>query len=58
MATVKHAISVGFQGVISVENYGGDGLSVCATNRDYLRRHVLPKRDGYPLGTSRVDQSA
>lgn len=52
----RYAVEQGFQGVICVENYGGDGLSVCADNRDYLRRHVLPKRDGYPLGTSRVRQ--
>ncbi|SFR91938.1 Sugar phosphate isomerase/epimerase [Microbacterium sp. cf046] len=52
----RYAIEQGFQGVICVENYGGDGLSVCADNRDYLRRHVLPKREGYALGTSRVRQ--
>lgn len=52
----QYAIEQGFQGVICVENYGGDGLSVCADNRDYLRRHVLPKREGYALGTSRVRQ--
>jgi sugar phosphate isomerase/epimerase len=51
-----YAIGCGFQGVICVENYGGDGLSVCADNRDYLRRHVLPKREGYALGASRVRQ--
>jgi sugar phosphate isomerase/epimerase len=55
---MKRALSVGFQGILSTEHYGGDGLSVCATNRDYLRRHVLPKRDDYPLGSSRVDQPA
>jgi sugar phosphate isomerase/epimerase len=55
-AAMKHALSVGFQGILSTEHYGGDGLSVSATNRDYLRRHVLPKREGYALGTSRVDQ--
>lgn len=53
---VEYAISVGFQGVFCTENYGGDGLSVCASNRDYLRRHALPKRSGYALGTSRVAQ--
>ena len=42
------ALQSGFQGVICVENYGGDGLSVCAENRDYLRRHVLPKRPYEP----------
>ncbi|WP_426323174.1 sugar phosphate isomerase/epimerase family protein [Microbacterium sp. E-13] len=52
----RYAIEQGFQGVICVENYGGDGLSVCADNRDYLRRHALPKREGYALGTSRVRQ--
>jgi sugar phosphate isomerase/epimerase len=51
-----YAISVGFQGVICTENYGGDGLSVCAANRDYLRRHVLPKSTAYQPGQSRVRQ--
>lgn len=53
---MKVAVDNGFQGVICVENYGGDGLSVCAENRDYLRRHVLPRRPGYALGQSRVRQ--
>jgi sugar phosphate isomerase/epimerase len=55
-AAFRTALASGFQGVICTENYGGDGLSVCAANRDYLRRHVLPKRHGYALGTSRVRQ--
>jgi sugar phosphate isomerase/epimerase len=55
-AAFRTALGAGFQGVICTENYGGDGLSVCAANRDYLRRHVLPKRHGYALGTSRVRQ--
>lgn len=55
---LKIAISAGFQGVICVEHYGGDGLSVCASNRDYLRRHALPKTAAYPLGTSNVAQRA
>ena len=42
----RYAIEQGFEGVICVENYGGDGLSVCADNRDYLRRHVLPQARG------------
>ncbi|MHC3000109.1 sugar phosphate isomerase/epimerase family protein [Microbacterium sp. HJ5] len=54
-AAVKTALRSGFQGVICVEHYGGDGLSVSATNRDYLRGRVLPRR-GYALGTSRVRQ--
>lgn len=53
---MRYAASVGFQGVICTENYGGDGLSVCASNRDYLRRHALPKTADYALGTSRVTQ--
>jgi sugar phosphate isomerase/epimerase len=52
----KLALSVGFQGILCTEHYGGDGLSVAASNQDYLRRHVLPKADGYALGTSQVAQ--
>lgn len=52
----KVALSVGFQGILCTEHYGGDGLSVTASNQDYLRRHVLPKTDGYALGQSRVAQ--
>lgn len=37
------AVAAGFHGPITCEHYGGDGLSVSATNRDYLRR-VLPRR--------------
>jgi sugar phosphate isomerase/epimerase len=51
-----YALSVGFQGILCAENYGGDGLSVCATNQDYLRRHVLPKTGDYELGESKVRQ--
>ena len=54
----RTAISVGFQGIICTEHYGGDGLSVSAANETYLRRQVLPKRDGYALGTSLVAQNA
>lgn len=32
----------GFRSALLVEHYGGDGLSVAATNRDYLRR-ILPR---------------
>jgi len=52
----QFAISVGFQGIICTEHYGGDGLSVTAANQDYLRRQVLPKREGYALGASLVAQ--
>lgn len=53
--TVKIAVRSGFQGVICAEHYGGDGLSVSATNREYLRR-VLPRRE-YVAGISRVRQA-
>ena len=36
------AIASGFRGAFGCEHYGGDGLSVSATNRAYLRR-ILPK---------------
>ncbi|WEK62939.1 MAG: sugar phosphate isomerase/epimerase [Candidatus Microbacterium colombiense] len=49
------AIENGFQGVICTEHYGGDGLSMSAANRDYLRGRILPRRD-YAPGTSRVAQ--
>ena len=38
MATL---VSHGFDGPITCEHYGGDGLSVSAANREYLRR-ILP----------------
>jgi sugar phosphate isomerase/epimerase len=40
---VKLAIEHGFRGPFCTEHYGGDGLSVSATNREYLRR-ILPRR--------------
>jgi sugar phosphate isomerase/epimerase len=54
---VRDAISVGFQGIICTEHYGGDGLTVSATNQTYLRNHVLPKHPGYARGKSLVAQS-
>jgi sugar phosphate isomerase/epimerase len=39
---VRWAIDAGFRGPFTAEHYGGDGLSVSATNREYLRR-VLPR---------------
>jgi len=38
---VRDAVEAGFRGTFVCEHYGGDGLSVAAVNRDYLRR-VLP----------------
>jgi len=39
---VRKALEHGFDSAFLVEHYGGDGLSVCATNRDYLRQ-ILPR---------------
>ncbi|MBI0385026.1 sugar phosphate isomerase/epimerase, partial [Streptomyces albiflaviniger] len=41
-AAVAYAIAHGFRGAFVVEHYGGDGLSVGATNAAYLRR-ILPR---------------
>lgn len=49
------AIDAGFQGVICTEHYGGDGLSMTAANRDYLRGRILPRRPYVPA-VSRVRQ--
>jgi len=38
---VRDALSLGFQGVLCCEHYGGDGLGVSATNMRYLRS-LLP----------------
>lgn len=35
---IKTALDVGFSGAFCVEHYGGDGLSVMAENRTYLRK--------------------
>lgn len=40
-AMVARAVEVGFRGPFLMEQYGGDSLGVCATNRDYLRT-LLP----------------
>ena len=52
----RTALSVGFQGILCAEHYGGDGLSVSASNQNYLRRQVLPKKANHPLGSSQVAQ--
>ena len=41
-SAIKQAIALGFRGAFGCEHYGGDGLSVSASNRAYLRR-ILPK---------------
>jgi sugar phosphate isomerase/epimerase len=40
-AAIAMALAHGFSSPFLCEHYGGDGLSVCAANRDYLRR-ILP----------------
>lgn len=39
---VKKALDCGFRGAFLLEHYGGDGLTVCAMNREYLRT-ILPR---------------
>jgi len=39
---VARAVELGFTGPFLMEQYGGDSLGVCATNRDYLRT-LLPE---------------
>ena len=39
---IQKAIDCGFKSAFLCEHYGGDGLSVCAMNRDYLRT-ILPR---------------
>jgi sugar phosphate isomerase/epimerase len=39
---VRDAVALGFRGPFLMEQYGGDSLGVCATNRDYLRT-LLPR---------------
>ncbi|MGV4791864.1 TIM barrel protein [Rhizobium sp. F40D2] len=41
-AAIRMAIAHGFRSAFLCEHYGGDGLSVSAANRDYLRR-ILPR---------------
>ncbi|WP_248257129.1 sugar phosphate isomerase/epimerase [Georgenia sp. EYE_87] len=42
-AVVDMALDAGFAGTFCVEHYGGDGLSVAARNRDYLRTILAAK---------------
>lgn len=39
---IQKAIACGFKSAFLCEHYGGDGLSVCAMNRQYLRT-ILPR---------------
>lgn len=42
-AAIRQALALGFNSPFLVEHYGGDGLSVCAANRDYIR-NILSDR--------------
>ena len=42
-AAIRAALDHGFNSAFLCEHYGGDGLTVSAANRDYLRR-ILPRR--------------
>ena len=37
------ALEAGFDGPMCVEHYGGDGLTVTAMNRDYIRGILAAK---------------
>ena len=39
---IQKALACGYRSAFLCEHYGGDGLSVCAMNRDYLRT-ILPR---------------
>jgi sugar phosphate isomerase/epimerase len=39
---IRKALSHGYRSAFLCEHYGGDGLTVCAMNRDYLRT-ILPR---------------
>ncbi|WOS66322.1 sugar phosphate isomerase/epimerase family protein [Sinorhizobium fredii] len=43
---IRMALAHGFESPFLCEHYGGDGLSVSAANRDYLRR-ILPREEGH-----------
>ena len=54
----RSAGSACFQGVICTEHYGGDGLSISAANREYLRTRILPRpRVRLPGASRRSDSS-
>ncbi|WP_027998392.1 sugar phosphate isomerase/epimerase family protein [Sinorhizobium arboris] len=45
-AAIRMALAHGYDSPFLCEHYGGDGLSVSAANRDYLRR-ILPRQEGH-----------
>lgn len=54
---IQIAVDAGFDGAFCVEHYGGDGLSVCAENREYIRR-MLAAALGETLEQVRSTQEA
>jgi sugar phosphate isomerase/epimerase len=55
---VRDALALGFRGTFVCEHYGGDGLSVSALNRDYLRRVLAPAIRALPQTPPTVAASA
>jgi sugar phosphate isomerase/epimerase len=51
---VRQAIAAGFDGTFLCEHYGGDGLSVCGRNREYLLR-ILPPRESAKTSSGGVE---
>ena len=47
-SAIRFALAHGYRGAFCVEHYGGDGLSVSATNRDYIRRLLPMNVDALP----------
>ncbi|KGJ05431.1 Sugar phosphate isomerase/epimerase [Paracoccus halophilus] len=43
-AAIETALDLGFDSPFLVEHYGGDGLGVCAQNRDYIRTILAGRR--------------
>ena len=54
---IRQALSLGFQGVLCCEHYGGDGLMVSAMNQDYLRT-LLPAAPAVPATAPAVLRGA
>lgn len=53
---VRTALAAGYSGPLCVEHYGGDGLSVCARNRDHLRRLLRAATGAHPQSDQQPDQ--
>lgn len=56
-AAIKTAVNLGYTGAFCVEHYGGDGLSVMAENRKYLRK-ILAVATGEVAQASRDARGA